>query len=335
MRKLLTKELIASGVWGVGVSRLKFRRGVPHILKMPVLVFFVTKKLPMDQVPKDARIEPAMQVEGVEYVTDVIESARPRALIIGAEGLRPVEKIEECGCNMARCRPLTPGTSMCDAELTACTYTGPFTDSRGNTYFLTNSHCTKYSITCNESDLLQRPMVQPSPLDRGDPGTDVVGYTVDATRPEEDTTDTAVIRPLEGVEYILRPHYAEADIRGWADPEPAMQVYKSGRSSYLTTGMIIATNVSAIVQYPCGDKTVVGVAAATAMSRPGDSGSPVFTKDGVFVGQLFAGSDTVTLMIPPSAIKERFGLEVGAGEEEAPLKRICKATVGKIFRRGR
>jgi len=83
-------------------------------------------------------------------------------------------------------------------------------------------------------------------------------------------------------------------IEGWAEVSIGDTVRKSGRTTGVTTGQVINTNISVLVKY--GDQTarfVDQIAVAQdnwSFAGPGDSGSAV-DKDGEFVGLVFAGSE--------------------------------------------
>lgn len=84
---------------------------------------------------------------------------------------------------------------------------------------------------------------------------------------------------------------------GTTEGKLGLKIQKSGRTTGLTTGTILQTNVTATVGYG-GNKTAVFTdqLMAGAMSAGGDSGSVVLNNDKRIIGLLFAGSETVTLM---------------------------------------
>ena len=82
-----------------------------------------------------------------------------------------------------------------------------------------------------------------------------------------------------------------------SEPGIGLHVSKSGRTSGLTHGEIIAVDATFLVSY--GDKKCLfeNQIVTTAMSEPGDSGSIVWSVDRA-VGLLFAGSTHVTISNP-------------------------------------
>jgi len=85
-------------------------------------------------------------------------------------------------------------------------------------------------------------------------------------------------------------------INGVAEGELDLGVRKTGRTTSLTSGNIIQTDVTVSVKY--GDKTAVfeDQLMAGAMSQGGDSGSAVVDNGNRLVGLLFAGSNSTTII---------------------------------------
>lgn len=111
----------------------------------------------------------------------------------------------------------------------------------------------------------------------------------------ENLVDCALAKPLNQDD--IREDILEIGTpSGIAEPEIDMAVAKSGRTTGLTSGKIIA--VEAIVQVFLGDG--IGIftdqIAMTHMLEGGDSGSLLVTeKDNKLVGLCFAGSDSMSL----------------------------------------
>jgi hypothetical protein len=302
-RRLLGKP----GIVGIGVSTIKQKAGININMGSWGVVVYVEKKLPPEQVPSDLLVPRSLSIEGVEVWTDVIESGRITSL--------------QCGCNQSKCRPLEAGVSICDCELTACTYTGAFRDrSTGKVYLLTNAHCTKASATCNPSDLVNRPMAQPSPYDGGVCPGDVVGYVVRASNIfQNGKTDTALIDPAPGIDYINILHAAGIAFSGrYRTPSPGETVYKSGRSTFVSSGVVQSVHTDVRLNYRCLVRTVYDTIVTQPILQPGDSGSPVLSQNGDFVGQGFAGSQFVSLLIDPNNIVAEFNVEPIPAQQPSP-----------------
>jgi len=236
---------------------------------------------------------------------------------------------EGCTCNRSKCRPVESGVSMCDCELTACTATGWFVDGEGNFWLVTNAHCTKAVKTCNPADLTNRPVCQPSPMDGGVNG-DRVGVVVKASDIfKSGYTDTALIRP-DVVDPTPVVHGVGA-VKGWRMPQVGETVVKSGRTTGVTECQVLGVHGVVLVNYGCRLRLVKDVIIATACSEPGDSGSPVLSKDGYFVGQLFAGSPSMTIFISPERIVQEFGVEPYVARPIANTKTALEVGLVKLY----
>ncbi|MEM2189591.1 MAG: hypothetical protein QXG35_09740, partial [Nitrososphaerota archaeon] len=77
--------------------------------------------------------------------------------------------------------------------------------------------------------------------------------------------------------------------------EVGMRVWKSGRTSGVNRGEILATNASVWVNYGDRVRLMRDQIVTTFMARPGDSGSLLLTEDDRAVGLLFAGSSSITV----------------------------------------
>jgi len=85
-------------------------------------------------------------------------------------------------------------------------------------------------------------------------------------------------------------------VNGIKEATLGMTVKKSGRSSGLTSSIVLATDVTLRVEMNYGEYGVFAdQLLAGPMSMPGDSGSLVLTEDNYAVGLLFAGSEQATM----------------------------------------
>lgn len=89
-------------------------------------------------------------------------------------------------------------------------------------------------------------------------------------------------------------------VNGIAPPEINLTVVKSGRTTGLTEGRIVAVNADFQVNYGSGKLAKFeDQILTTAMSEPGDSGALLLTKDShKAVGLLFAGTNSVSIFSP-------------------------------------
>jgi len=251
--------------------------------------------------------------------TDVVETGKIVAL-------------EETNGNdrTARWRPAPGGVSIGHPLITAGTL-GCLVKKEGEVFILSNNHVLANSNEANIGD----PIIQPgthdggmSPddniailsnfipisfLTNGDSSCPIVGFIVKilnafakilgrnsrlkGVAPRElNTVDAAIAKPLfvsHVKEEILEVGIPSGVVKGTL----GLPIKKSGRTTGLTTGEILQTNVIVNVGYG-GSKiaTFVDQLMAGAMSAGGDSGSVVLDNDNHLVGLLFAGSDTTTII---------------------------------------
>ena len=109
------------------------------------------------------------------------------------------------------------------------------------------------------------------------------------------TVDCALARPVNGAD-ILPDVMGIGAVKNIREAEPGMNVRKSGRSTGLTHGIVLATDVTVRVEVSSSEYVVfTDQVLATPMSVPGDSGSLIVTDENQAVGLLFAGSEKVTM----------------------------------------
>ncbi len=95
---------------------------------------------------------------------------------------------------------------------------------------------------------------------------------------------------------------------------PGMMVKKSGRTTGVTYGMVLATNVTLNVQISDNEYAVfTNQVLSSPMSMPGDSGSLVMTEDNHAVGLLFAGSQQATMFTPIEHVLDALQVELILG----------------------
>ena len=218
----------------------------------------------------------------------------------------------------ARERPLRPGLSVANAQVTAGTLGAFVTDSDGTLYALSNWHVLAGSTTAVAGD----PILQPGPADGGTPG-DQVG-TLDRVVPLDPGGPNIVDAALALLtEQQVDASYPIGAVTTSAPVDGGEQVGKVGRTTGITVGRVSAVELDGVqVNYgeELGDLTFDDQIEVTgddgAFSAGGDSGSLVYREDGVAVGLLFAGSETggpsgtgLTFLNPIDDVLR--GLEVG------------------------
>ena len=182
-------------------------------------------------------------------------------------------------------------------------------------FILSNNHVLGAGgpdICPNEADIYPPPMtwaLQPGTLDLGfDPGNDptyLAGVDfnlvpIDFTPGAQNIVDAAIA--------FTTPTFASAEILGIGQPNPAlgfatvgMPITKSGRTTGVTTGTVLAVNASVNVNYgSCGTASYIKqVITSAGLGDSGDSGSVVLEQGtNTPVGLYFAGSATIGIMNP-------------------------------------
>lgn len=231
-----------------------------------------------------------------------------------------------------RVRPAPGGVSIGHFEVTAGTL-GCLVKRGGETLILSNNHVLANSNDAQVGD----PILQPGPIDGGQLATDHIAnleafvpivfaqpeppsqcptaraviallnaiclginsktrYQIVTLQAEDNLVDAAVAKPLNAGD-VKDEIFEIGTIAGVAEADLGTAVKKSGRTTGLTTGEILQTDVTADVSYGAGrtarftDQLLAG-----PISQGGDSGSAVLDDSNRLVGLLFAGSDTTTII---------------------------------------
>jgi hypothetical protein len=121
-------------------------------------------------------------------------------------------------------------------------------------------------------------------------------YQVVTLQVEDNLVDAAIARPLNPAD-LTSDILEIGGIEGAGVAELGTPLKKSGRTTGLTTGEVLQTDVTVDVDYG-GGRTArfVDQLLAGAMSQGGDSGSAVLDDRNRLVGLLFAGSDSTTII---------------------------------------
>lgn len=279
------------------------------------LIILVEKKLPPEKLNKKDLLPQRIG----SYRTDVIE----------------VGKLHFLQERTARIRPAQPGLSIGHYQVSAGTFGALVRDRKnGKPLILSNNHVLA-NIT-NGSDGRARkddPILQPGTYDNGHNPADIIGYLerfvplypgesaaecrialavermanyfIQLIRPDykfrlfkegrSNLVDCAVARPVSG-EIISGEILGIGRVKGIAEPKLDMEVQKSGRTTGVTRGKIVA--VAATVNVSMNEyetATFEDQFITTPMSEAGDSGSLVLNMDNAAVGLLFAGSGKATI----------------------------------------
>jgi len=198
-----------------------------------------------------------------------------------------------------RTRPLVPGLSVGHPAVTAGTL-GGFVRVGGRLAILSNNHVLAASGAADIGD----PVLQPGPVDGGDPATDRVATLAAFERFAADRAnrvDAAVA--VVNAEVPLEPGRLpggplEHDPVESDDVEPDERVEKVGRTTGYTVGRVSAVEVDGVaVQYDQDlytfDDQIEIEGVTGSFSAGGDSGSVIWrSADRAPLALLFAGSET-------------------------------------------
>jgi len=165
-------------------------------------------------------------------------------------------------------------------------------------------------------------MIQPGSGDGGRSGAKVgeleAYIPIDFEPGAENYADAAIGSIDGGVDFSYGEQFGEGGnywIEGWTGVSIGDTVRKSGRTTGVTTGQVINTNISVWIWY--GDQKAyfvdqIQVAQDNwSFAGAGDSGSAV-DKDGEFVGLVFAGTEKKVYINKAEHIIEGLGIDVEA-----------------------
>jgi len=196
---------------------------------------------------------------------------------------------------------------------------------------LSNAHVIAMNPDTYEFLDIGKPIIQPGSYDGGRSG-DRVGeleayIPIDFAPGAKNYADAAIGSIDDGVGASPGEQFSEEGnywIEGWAEVSQGDIVRKSGRTTGVTTGEVLYTNVSVTVWY--GDKStyfvdqIVVTQENWSFAAPGDSGSAV-DKNGKFVGLLFAGSADCAVICKAERIID------GLGSAVEPPENRCSLTI--------
>lgn len=203
----------------------------------------------------------------------------------------------------SRIRPAPPGVSIGHYEITAGTFGAVvYDDNTGQPLILSNNHVLANATNgIDDRSSLGDPILQPGPYDGGlNPFNTIASLYrfVPLSDNGVNFIDAAVAQPLR--RSLIVPRILEiGNVKGTTTPSLGMMVKKSGRTTGLSYGQIIATAASVLVSY--SESRVLlfeNQILTTNMSLPGDSGSLLLNMRNKAIGLLFAGSSSITVHNP-------------------------------------
>ncbi len=320
------KFLNRNNVVGVGFGRKEVRG---QRQKNEALVFLVNKKLPEEKLSSHDILP--KRIEQVE--TDVIEVGEIKLLK-----------------RKSKMRPAKPGVSMAHYKSSAGTFGALVKSNKdGKTLILSNNHVLANTTDGNDNKaVIHDPILQPGPHDGGtDANTignlynyiplyrefqaptcsiarsiqnagDILCNALKSSyriqllkeRKTENLVDAALAKPES--ENLVEPEILDLGIpKGKAEADLDMTLYKSGRSSGVTSGEVKVLDATVRVFLDEGSSMLLGEQiVTTSMGRPGDSGSLVLNDDMQAVGLLCAGSDSTTISNSIQNVTQLLDIEI-------------------------
>jgi hypothetical protein len=217
--------------------------------------------------------------------------------------------------------PLVGGISL-SAWVPGAYYSGTLSMVTYDNKILSNAHVIALEPDTENFLDLGTDIIQPGSGDGGRSGAKVgeleAYIPIDFEPGAENYADAAVGSIEGGVDFSYGEQFGEGGnywIEGWTGVSIGDTVRKSGRTTGVTTGQVINTNISVWIWY--GDQKAyfvdqIQVAQDNwSFAGAGDSGSAV-DKDGEFVGLVFAGTEKKVYINKAEHIIEGLGIDVEA-----------------------
>jgi hypothetical protein len=229
-------------------------------------------------------------------------------------------------------RPLVGGTSL-SAYVTKGALTYLYAGTLGMVTYddkiLSNAHVIAIEPGTGKFLDIGTPIIQPGSRDRGrlvNRVGELETYIPIDFEPDAENYADAAIGNIDGsVDASPGEQFYEGGnywVEGWTEVSDGDIVRKSGRTTGVTTGEVIHTNVSVVVWYGEQPAYFVDQIVVTqenqSFAAPGDSGS-VVDKDGEFVGLVFAGSEDCVVISKAEHIIEGLGIAVEPPEGKCSL----------------
>jgi len=248
-----------------------------------------------------------------------------------------------------RCRPYMAGVSADHILSTACTMNSPYKKKVGmtvtnepiyKTYISSNGHCFGLENDAKQGDCI----VQPSAYDGGNLITDKIAefafgvetkftnftcpfrnlffklykalFKVATIKQFENINkvDISFAEPINLDEVGYGIYGETGKITGKGKHTEGSTIWKSGRTSAITSGIIIDNSWTGNVQGRRGVAVYEDCVLTNCHCEGGDSGSSVYMKDAngnlTYMGALFAGSDTTMIYCKWENIESEAGVEL-------------------------
>lgn len=281
-----------------------------------------------------ARKKPRSELTPTDLVSESVPDGQQTdvtdaGLNDGDEGFAPEildpdnPPIESQGDRHTRHRPVQSGLSEIHYSSTAATaghYPARVTDTTkgvwdedvevGDRVRISNCHVYAQEGNAEMGDSI----LQPSPYDDGRP-KDETGTLAGYLPLEHGVRADVAARTVDETIDTARPHTLPAEWPSSIERDPPAvgdTLIKTGRTTGVTEGDVIAVGASVRVRYDRGAITLRDQILTEDMSTGGDSGSPAFDTDGGLRGVLCAGSSRVTVHSLVGNAETDFGLKLMA-----------------------
>lgn len=137
--------------------------------------------------------------------------------------------------------------------------------------------------------------------------------TAAGASPYLNRVDAAIVRPYPSIGLDPTLLDINGPPSGIADPKLGLRVYKTGRSTGFTSGLVTQVDVTVDVQYGSRAARYANQMMITPFTERGDSGSLVVDGDRRAVGLVFSGSDQVSVASPIRFVLAALKIELVTG----------------------
>ncbi|WP_306060606.1 trypsin-like serine peptidase [Natronococcus wangiae] len=322
MVKELTKEipeaveeelLERENVVGVGRGRRRVRG---QFTDEEVIVTFVERKVEEEELDEDQLVPQSVDIEDQDVDTDVQEAPGGFYALqqqrTASQPMRqqtvPQPTVEEQAVTAPattrrtrhdRWRQAPAGVSISHPEITFGTLgSPPLVTQEGEHVFLTNAHVAAPMDEAERGDSI----LQPGRYHGGNNPEDKIGELLewgDLSADKDNTSDSALVKITGNA--VRNDILGLGPLVGWTEANYEEEHMKSGARTNVTSGHLIARDVTAVIDYRPQQLRFTGLDVFEPISAGGDSGSliGITRQDKSFYATslLFAGSVRQTLAI--------------------------------------
>ena len=209
--------------------------------------------------------------------------------------------------------PLKMGTSTGNDNECASGTLGCVVTKGGADYFLSNNHVFARENAAHTGERIDAPgRYDGHPICAQTPQIGTLAGFKAINFGGSNTVDCAIAQPSSGLSYSAVESGGYTPSSTTVSPAVGLAVKKSGRTSGLTHGNILAVNVTITVGYTDGTATFTGqIQTPGNFIRSGDSGSLMVTETGNNpVGLCFAGSSQASFANPIGPVLQALGVSM-------------------------